>query len=79
METFEFCLAMLTRHDAETPSLQPGCDLQTMHVADILSHAHLSSSDSTVADHLLEVMIIQILSSRHTDELRDAVEKDTTC
>ena len=50
-----------------------------LFVADALSRAHLPESDPPLTDDLLEVMTVQVLSCRRTDELRDAVKNDITC
>lgn len=50
-----------------------------LFVADALSRASLSTSDPQLTDDLLEVMTVQVLSSRQVDELRAAVQKDVTC
>ncbi len=50
-----------------------------LFVADALSRAHLSTSDPQLTDDLLEVMTVQVLSSRRIDEIRAAVQKDVTC
>lgn len=48
-------------------------------MADALSRAHLPESEPPLTDDLLEVMTVQVLSSRRTDELRNAVKSDITC
>lgn len=50
-----------------------------LFVADALSRAHLPESEPPLMDDLLEVMTVQVLSSRRTDELRDAARTDITC
>lgn len=50
-----------------------------LFLADVLSRAHLSTSDPQLTDDLVEVMTVQVLSSCHIDELRAAVQKDVTC
>ncbi|KAL2083268.1 hypothetical protein ACEWY4_021041 [Coilia grayii] len=50
-----------------------------LFVADALSRAHLPESEPPLTDDLLEVMTVQVLPSRRTDELRDAVKSDVTC
>ncbi len=48
-------------------------------MADVLSRAHLSTSNPQHTDDLPEVITVQVLSSCRIDEIRAAVQKDVTC